>query len=100
MEEERQAEAVMQPDCLHACSPLTDSLLLLRCRPDASRTHGFTLKEALVFLPRSGVHLCVCVCVLNTLTTLIKGPALRTSLANRHRTHDGQERGVYQPGRW
>lgn len=62
MEEERQAEAVMQPDCLHACSPLTDSLLLLRCRPDASRTHGFTLKEALVFLPRSGVHLCVCVC--------------------------------------
>lgn len=68
------------------------SLLLLRCRPDALRTYGFTLKEALVFLSHSRLE-CVCVCAC-ALTRLIKVPALQTSLGNAGR----EQRGVYQPG--
>lgn len=35
--------------------------LLLRCRPDASRTYGSTLKETLVFHSLTAVCACACV---------------------------------------
>lgn len=74
----------MQRDRLRACSPLTDSPsyccaagLMLRTHMDLlSRTH------LCFFLAAECISVCMCVYAhvgaLNTLTVLIKGPALLT----------------------
>lgn len=73
----------MQPDCLRACSPLRDS-------PSYCCAAGLMPCAHMDLLSRRRLcsYLAVCVCAPHTLTTLIKAPALQTSLGNRHRMQD------------